>query len=70
MFDWAADQVKPTVLPATWQAFWRTSIDGQGAADVARELGVSVAAVYMAKSRVLARIKEVLREADGLGWDW
>ncbi len=70
LFDWAVDQVKPTVASATWQAFWRTSIDGQGAADVAHELGLSVAAVYMAKSRVLSRIKEVLREADGLGWDW
>ena len=30
----------------------------------------AIAAIYMAKSRVLARIKEVLREGDGLGWDW
>ncbi len=70
LFDWAADQVWPTVAETSWQAFWATSIDGGAAADVARELGLSVAAVYMAKSRVLARIKEVLREADELGWDW
>ena len=70
LFDWAADQVRPTVALATWQAFWRTSIEGHVAKDVARELDLSIAAVYMAKSRILARLKEVLREADGVGWDW
>jgi len=69
LFEWAADQVRPTVAPATWQAFARTSIDGANATEVARELSLSVAAVYMAKSRVLSRLKAVLREADGLGWD-
>jgi RNA polymerase sigma-70 factor (ECF subfamily) len=69
LFDWAAGQVRPTVAPSTWQAFWRTSIEGQSAADIARDLGLSVAAVYMAKSRVLARLKEVLHEADGTPWD-
>ena len=69
LFDWAANQVRPTVAPGTWQAFWWTSIEGHAAADVARELGLSVAAVYMAKSRVLAHIKEVLNDADGLGLD-
>ncbi len=70
LFDWAADQVRPSYSAPTWQAFWATSVNGKTAAEVARELGLSVAAVYMAKSRVLARIKEVLRDADGLGWDW
>lgn len=70
LFDWAADEVRPNYSESTWQAFWRTSVEGKIAADVARELCISVAAVYMAKSRVLARIKEVLRDADDLGWDW
>ena len=69
LLAWAADQVRPTVAPATWHAFWRTGIEGHSAADTARELGLSAAAVYMAKSRVLARLKEILREADGLGLD-
>lgn len=47
----------------TWKAFWRTAIDGQRAADVADELGLPLAAVYMAKSRVLRRLRE---ELDGL----
>ena len=46
--------------PRTWQAFWRTTVDGLAARDVADELGMTVGAVYMAKSRVLGRIREEL----------
>jgi len=46
----------------TWDAFWRVSVDGQSPADVATDLGMSVAAVYKAKSRVLGRLREVLQE--------
>jgi RNA polymerase sigma factor (sigma-70 family) len=69
LFDWAADQVRPTVAATTWQAFWRTGMQGESAVEAASQLGLSVAAVYMAKSRVLARLKEVVCEADGVGWD-
>ncbi len=44
----------------TWRAFWRTAVDLQPAATVATELGLSVSAVYTAKSRVLARLREEL----------
>jgi len=47
----------------TWRAFWRTAIDDQRATAVAAELGLSVAAVYMAKSRVLVRLRQELDEA-------
>ena len=43
-----------------WQAFWRTAVDGVPAAEVAEELNYSTAAVYQAKSRVLARLREML----------
>lgn len=42
-----------------WRAFWRTTADGLTAAEVATELGCSVGAVYMAKSRVLTRIRSL-----------
>lgn len=37
-------------------------VEGRGAADVARELGMSVGAVYTARSRVLNRIKRTIEE--------
>lgn len=44
--------------PSTWQAFTRFALDGQAAARVAAELGVSERAVVQAKSRVLKRLRE------------
>jgi RNA polymerase sigma-70 factor (ECF subfamily) len=40
------------------EAFWRTAVDGRDPADVAGDLGMSVAAVYKARSRVRAWLKE------------
>lgn len=39
--------------PTTWQAFWRTVIDGRTPDEVAAELSLSRWAVYKARSRVL-----------------
>lgn len=47
----------------TWEAFWRTAVDDHRPADVADDLGMSVAAVYQSKSRVLRRLRQ---ELDGL----
>jgi RNA polymerase sigma-70 factor, ECF subfamily len=44
----------------TWQAFWRTAIDGRPSADVATELSMNAGAVRVAKSRVLHRLREEL----------
>jgi RNA polymerase sigma factor (sigma-70 family) len=64
LFQWAAEQVRPTVKEATWQAFWRTTIDEEDAAKVGAELKLSVGAVYVAKSRVLAQLRDKIRFVD------
>jgi RNA polymerase sigma factor (sigma-70 family) len=67
LFAAAAEQVRKEFEERSWQAFWATCIDGKKAADVASELGLSVGAVYIAKSRIQARLKErvaELNEAD------
>jgi RNA polymerase sigma-70 factor (ECF subfamily) len=46
--------------PATWQACWECVANGRSASDVAAELGLSVAAVYLARSRVLRRLRQEL----------
>lgn len=58
LFDWAAEQVRGHFQAATWQAFWRTAVEGQSPQQAAAALGLSVGAVYIARSRVLARLKE------------
>jgi RNA polymerase sigma-70 factor (ECF subfamily) len=45
----------------TWEAAWRVVVEGQRPADVATDLGMSRGAVYMAKSRVLSRLREELQ---------
>jgi RNA polymerase sigma-70 factor (ECF subfamily) len=47
--------------PRTWKACWEHVVAGRSAADVAAELGISVGSVYVAKSRVLARLHEELQ---------
>ena len=56
-------QVEPDFTAQTWAAFTRVAIDGQRADAVAVELGISTNAVFIAKSRVLTRLR---REAAGL----
>ena len=62
LFAWAAQQVQADVEEKTWQAFWQTSVQGVRPQEVAKKLGLSVATVYMAKSRVLARLKELIQQ--------
>jgi RNA polymerase sigma-70 factor, ECF subfamily len=57
------DLVEEEFEPTTLRAFRRLAVDGASGAEVAGELGLSVAAVYVAKSRVLQRIRQV---AEGL----
>ena len=46
--------------PATWQACWAFVMHDRPAAEVAAELGITINAVYLAKSRVLRRLREEL----------
>lgn len=54
---------EPNFTAETWQAFVRVAIDGQRADVVAREQGISLNAVFIAKSRFLSRLRQ---EAAGL----
>jgi RNA polymerase sigma-70 factor (ECF subfamily) len=63
VLDCLLDMMEEEFEPITLRAFRRLALDGVSGAEAAQELGLSVAAVYMAKSRVLARIRQ---EAVGL----
>src|SRR5262245_9496651 len=55
--------LEPEFEPNTWRAFRRVVLDGVKAADAAAELGGSVNAGLLAKSRVLRRLRQ---EMEGL----
>jgi RNA polymerase sigma factor (sigma-70 family) len=63
LFAWAAEQVRAQVREATWQAFWQTAVEGKPGKDVAASLGMTLAAVRLAKSRVVARLKALVQQA-------
>jgi RNA polymerase sigma-70 factor (ECF subfamily) len=64
LFHWAAERIRPSFQESTWQAFWRTAVEQQEGPGVARSLGLSLGAVHVAKSRVLARLREELQTVD------
>jgi RNA polymerase sigma factor (sigma-70 family) len=57
LFEWAAGEVEGEFTPKSWAAFRQAAIEGRPPAEVAEALGMSVGAVYVARSRVLARLK-------------
>ena len=65
LFHWAAEQVRGEFEEKTWQAFWRVAVDGENTAAAAAALGLSVGAVYVAKSRVLARLRKQVQQLQG-----
>jgi RNA polymerase sigma-70 factor, ECF subfamily len=62
LYTRAADAVKGDFNSQSWEAFWKTTVEGLPAVDVAELLKMTPAAVRMAKSRVLRRIREELGE--------
>jgi RNA polymerase sigma-70 factor (ECF subfamily) len=57
LFAWAAERVRREVHATTWDAFWQTAVEGKDPREVAEQVGMTVANVYLAKSRVMARLK-------------
>lgn len=62
VFRWAAAKAAATFAESTWQAFWQTAVEGKAVKHVAQELGISVGAVYTARSRVMQFVKQKVQE--------
>jgi RNA polymerase sigma factor (sigma-70 family) len=58
VFHWAAGIVRKQVSDQAWRAFELTAVEGRTGPDVAAEMGISAGAVYLARSRVMARLKQ------------
>lgn len=65
LFRWAAGRVQTQFRDKTWQAFWRTVVMGEDVESVAQSLQLTAGAVYVARSRVAARIREEIATAEG-----
>jgi RNA polymerase sigma-70 factor (ECF subfamily) len=58
----AMELMRTDFQESTWKACWEFVVLGRPAAEVAEELGITVKAVYLAKSRVLRRLRQELKE--------
>ena len=59
VLDYLMAQVRPEFAESTWQAFHAMSLENKRAAEVAQELGLTTNAVFIARSRVLKRLREI-----------
>jgi RNA polymerase sigma-70 factor (ECF subfamily) len=62
LFRLAAGQIQGSFASTTWQAFWQTAVEGKAVAAVAVKLRMSVGAVYVARSRVFARLTDQVQK--------
>jgi RNA polymerase sigma-70 factor (ECF subfamily) len=60
----ALDLIRPQFEETTWRAFWRVVVEDGSPANVAAELGITPNAVYLAKARVLRRLREELGDRE------
>ena len=58
VFHWAATKIKGLFKDKTWEAFWLTSVENRSVKQVADELGLTTGAVYIARSRVISKLKQ------------
>ncbi|MFN7573732.1 MAG: RNA polymerase sigma factor [Planctomycetota bacterium] len=64
LFGWAARKARDQFVPTTWQAFWLTAVEQRSPSEVAEQLGLSTGAVYIARSRVMARLRELIEQTE------
>ena len=64
IFRWAARHANRAFSATTWKAFWMTTIEAQSVRSVSSQLGISVGAVYTARSRVMQFLKQKVQEYD------
>ena len=65
VFHAAAERVRGDFGDSAWRAFWQAAVEGRPAKEIAAQLGMSSAAVYLAKARVMNRIREELEILTG-----
>jgi RNA polymerase sigma-70 factor (ECF subfamily) len=67
ILDWALRAAREKFTEKTWRAFYLTAVEGKSADDAAAQTGLSVGAVYVAKSRVVAQLRRLVESAENDG---
>lgn len=62
VFDAIVQLVRSEFSEQDWTAFWRVTVDGETAGEVAERLGITRNMVYLAKTRITRRVREEFGE--------
>ncbi len=65
MFKWASEKVRHEFGETVWRAFWLTAVEDQPPQEVAKTLKVKTGSVYVAKFRVIKRLRERIEAVTG-----
>ncbi|MEX0712763.1 MAG: sigma-70 family RNA polymerase sigma factor [Pirellulales bacterium] len=61
----AMERIRGEFRESTWQAFWQTCVAGRPIAEVADQLGTTAGNVYVARSRIVARLRDQVSQIEG-----
>jgi RNA polymerase sigma-70 factor (ECF subfamily) len=62
IMHWAARKIRDEFSETTWRAFWLTAIENRSAEEISGLIGRNRGSIYAAKSRVMRRLIEKVRE--------
>ena len=48
-------------IETSWEAFWATVIEQKSVEQVAQDLNVSTGSIYMSRSRIMAKIRKIIK---------
>lgn len=65
MFRFAAREIRAEFSEDSWLAFWQTAVECQDIPAVARQLRKTIGAVYIARCRVMQRLRAKVQERQG-----
>lgn len=64
VFHKVANWIQHEFQNRTWEAFWKTTVDGVEVEKVSKELSMTPGAIYIARSRVLAKIRSEIDQLE------
>ncbi|MBS0205123.1 MAG: sigma-70 family RNA polymerase sigma factor [Planctomycetes bacterium] len=63
-FRWASEQIREEFKESTWQSFWMTAVENRDVSEVAQILGVKPGVIYVSRSRVMKRLREMVEDVE------
>jgi RNA polymerase sigma-70 factor (ECF subfamily) len=69
LFIRALEMIRSEFETVSWQAFWAVVVEGRRPGDVAAALGISANAIYIARSRILRRLRDELGDPPTGSWE-